>query len=93
MARGQKVSRVEALPSAGGEVEPEDVDRAHALGPHLTVHIMAGVKKSCHGLRKIAATCCAQKGASKFSRFCEQRSAKKPANLDQNFFIAGCRSG
>src|SRR6202046_4361525 len=37
----QKVGRVEALPFAGGEIEPEDVDRANALGPYLAVHVMA----------------------------------------------------
>ena len=32
---------MEALPFAGGEVEPEDVYRANALGPYLPVHVMA----------------------------------------------------
>src|SRR5690242_12497996 len=41
MAGGQKVGRVEAFPPAGSEVEPEDVDRANALGPYLAVHVMA----------------------------------------------------
>src|ERR1700735_4995618 len=41
MAWRQKVGRVEALPFAGGEIEPEDVDGANALGPTLPIHVMA----------------------------------------------------
>src|SRR4029077_12958087 len=41
MAGRQSFSRVEALPFAGGEIEPEHVYRTNALSPNLSIHVMA----------------------------------------------------
>src|SRR5271168_4085085 len=41
MAGRQSFSRVEAVPFAGGEIEPEHVNRTNALGPNLPIHVMA----------------------------------------------------
>jgi hypothetical protein len=41
----QLLERLESLPFPGGEVEPEDLLGADALGPHLAVHVMAQTDK------------------------------------------------
>src|SRR5690242_4328982 len=41
MAGRQSFSRVEALPFARGEIEPEHVYRTNALSPNLSIHVMA----------------------------------------------------